>query len=99
MPDDTKKRDFWEKLGSVSVFLSSVVIAAAGLIVSSAYNERQSQRAAEAQEKQHQLAKIQALSTFMPHLSGDKTSREAATFAISALGYPVRFWLIVARGA
>jgi len=88
MQDEKKERDFWDKFGSVSVFLSTVVIAAAGLIVNSAYNERQSQRAAEAQEKQHQLTKVQTLSTFMPYLSGDKTKREAASFAITVLGYP-----------
>jgi hypothetical protein len=88
MPDEKKERDFWDKFGSVSVFMSSVVIATASLVVSSTYNERQSERAAEAQEKQHQLAKVQTLATFMPHLSGDKASREAASFAITALGYP-----------
>ncbi len=81
-------KDLWEKLGGLSVFLSSVVIAGAGLIINSSYNERQSSREADAQQRQHELSKVQTLSTFMPYLSGTKETREAALYAITALGYP-----------
>ena len=86
--DPNKKRDFWDIFGTISVFLSSVVIGAAGLIINSDFNERESQRAKELQNEQQRIAKVQTLSTFMPHLSGSKESREAALFAITALGYP-----------
>jgi hypothetical protein len=85
---ENKKRDFWDKLSTFSIFLSSVVIGIAGLVINSSYNERESLRMKENAEKEHQIAKVQTLATFTPFLSGNKESKEAAVFAISILGYP-----------
>ena len=41
----------------------------------------------EFQQRQHQLARVEALATFMPHLSGTSETREVALFAITTLGY------------
>ncbi len=84
---NSKPKDFWDKVGVFSTFLSSVVIAIAALIVNSTLNARQQQRDNEARQQQHQLAKVQTLSSFMPHLSGTPESRETALYAIQALGY------------
>lgn len=86
--NSNKKRDVWDIFGTVSLFLSSVVIGGAGLLINSSFNERESQRARELQNEQQRLAKVQTLSAFMTPLSGNKESREAALFAITALGYP-----------
>ncbi len=86
--ENTKAKDLWDKLGSLSVFLSSVVLGIAGLYINSTFNERESERAVETQKEQQQIAKVQTLSSFMPHLAAGKEMREAALFAIAVLGYP-----------
>jgi len=82
-----QKRDAWDVFTSVSAFMSSVVIAGAALWVNSTYNDRQQEMARSQAAEQHQLGKIQALAAFMPHLSADNPTREAALFGIAALGY------------
>ena len=90
MKGDTRNetKDIWDKLKALSVVLSSVVIGAAALVVNTTYNERQNQRTVELQQRQHQLAKVQALAAFVPHLSGSPETREIALFTINTLGYP-----------
>lgn len=84
----SKGRTFWDVLPSISTFFSSVVLGIVALVVNASYNERQSIRAADAQEQQRQLNKVQTLVAFMPHLSSNPETREVALFGISALGYP-----------
>ncbi len=96
--DENKKspeqKDAWDKLGGLSTFLSTVVIATVALIVNSTLDLRQQRREDVAKqeqqrlaEEQHQLARVQTLSSFMPHLSGSPESRDTAIYAIQALGY------------
>lgn len=84
----SKRRTFWDVLPALSTFLSTVVLGVVALVVNSSYSERQSIRAREAQEQQHQLNRVQTLAAFMPHLSSTQETREAALFGISLLGYP-----------
>lgn len=83
-----KTHTFWDVFRTISTFLSTVVLGVVALWVNSTYNERQSIRAREAQQEQHQVGRVQALAAFMPHLSSTPETREVALFAISALGYP-----------
>ena len=84
----SKRRTFWDVLPAISTFLSTVVLGVVALVVNSSYTERQSIRAQEAHEQQHQLNRVQTLAAFMPHLSSTQETREAALFGISLLGYP-----------
>jgi hypothetical protein len=52
MTDGAAAKDFWDKLGSVSTFLSSVVIGIVGLWFTNSYNDRQAVRDARLQEQE-----------------------------------------------
>ncbi|HKV54386.1 MAG TPA: hypothetical protein VJN94_07055 [Candidatus Binataceae bacterium] len=92
-----QEKDFWDKFATLSTFLSSVLLAAIGLIFTTTYNAKQtrllSQRAHEEsmrnstlKEQENRIAAITAVDKFMGYLSGDAKTREVAIVAINALG-------------
>jgi hypothetical protein len=83
-----EQKDRWDKLKASSTLIGSVVVGLLTLYVNSSFKAREAAASAEQRKKDDQLARIKALSDFMPHLSGTGAEREAALFAISALGWP-----------
>jgi hypothetical protein len=82
-----KKKDLWDKMGTLSTFLSTVVVAAVGLVVNHAYQERQDARAAILRTQEIQVSRIEVVQSFMTYLTGtDERGRLAAYAAIRALG-------------
>jgi len=69
-------KDFWDKFGAVSVFLSSVVIAFVGTIFTREYDIQQTK-----------INELTILEKFIPHLaSGNRSEQQVAIIEISALG-------------
>lgn len=82
----TKKKDFWDRFSTISVFLSTVIIAGLGSYFTYSYNKQQGAR--EHQNKVHQTKKLemQTVEKFIPHLMGDEKTKEIALLALSTLG-------------
>lgn len=82
-----RPKDRWDKFASLSMFLSSVVIGAIGLIFTYV-NARQEAANREVERRyREQIEKIQTLERFLPHLSGSEAQKKAALAAVRALGY------------
>ena len=74
------KKDFWDKFGKVSTFISTVIIAIAGVIITETFKEKQNKRDSE-------LRKVEILEKFIPHLSsGDSLKYKTSILAIYSLG-------------
>jgi len=83
-----KKKDFWDRFGAISTFLSTVVLAALGLYFTNEYNERQGARDFQAQVHQTRVLEMQTVEKFIPHLTGDEEKKKIALLAITSLGSP-----------
>jgi hypothetical protein len=79
-------KDFWDKVSSVSTFLSSVIIALVGLVFTHSYNERQALRDQVVKEQQLRLAQVELVQKFTPQLTGSATDKKLAIIAIASLG-------------
>lgn len=82
-----RKKDFWDKAGTLSTLFSGVLIALIGFYATNVYDQRQ--REAENARKEQELAvlQVQTMEKFIPHLSsGDESRKKAAIIAISSLG-------------
>lgn len=77
-------KDIWDKFSAVSTFLSGVLIAAAGLVVSAWFNDRQTKRDEVFKAQQSQIQKVEATSKILPMLADDKT-RKVGVLMISEL--------------
>lgn len=83
------KKDFWDRLGSVSSILGGVLVAAFGFYATHVY-DRSSKAAEDANRLRNTTAmELQTLEKFLPHLSsGNERVQQAAILAISSLGTP-----------
>jgi hypothetical protein len=82
------KKDFWDRFGAISTFLSTVVLAALGLYFTNQYNERQGARDFQTQIHQTRVLEMQTVERFIPHLTGDEETKKIALLAITSLGSP-----------
>ena len=74
------KKDIWDKLSSISTFISTVVIAIIGIVVSESYQERQDVR-------NNEIKKVEVLEKFIPHLSSENPVKVTSSIlAIYNLG-------------
>lgn len=74
------KKDFWDKFSSISTFISTVVIAIIGIIISESYKERQDVR-------DNEVKKVEVLEKFIPHLSSENPVKVTSSIlAIYNLG-------------
>lgn len=81
-----RRKDFWDKIASVSAFLSSVVIAALGAYFTHTYQMQQDERSAALRDQELRILRVQTLEQFIPYLKGAEEEKRAAIIAISALG-------------
>jgi hypothetical protein len=81
-----KGKDLWDKISTLSTFLSSVLIAGMGLYFTHVYNTTQNEREINVKNQQNRIAEVQTLEKFMPHLLGSEESKKVAILAISSLG-------------
>lgn len=81
-----KPKDFWDKFGSMSTFVSTVLIAGIGLYFTHSYNSAEAKRRQEQEQRANQVNEVEALAKFMPYLTGtDEPAKKTAIMAISTL--------------
>ncbi len=80
------KKDIWDRFSTVSVFLSTVVIAALGSYFTHSFNEQQGIREYQTQLHQTKILEMQTVEKFIPHLTSDEKTKEIALLALSSLG-------------
>lgn len=81
-----KGKDFWDKFGSMSTFLSTVVIAAIGAIFTHVYNLKQNERNEALKQQEIRIAQIQTVEKFVPYLTGSEDQKKIAILALNSLG-------------
>lgn len=85
--DGKQGKDFWDIFGTISSFLSAILIALFGFYATNIYKSRSQQ--SEDQRKGFELKtlQVQTIEKFFAHLSsGDESKKKAAILAIAALG-------------
>ena len=85
-------KDRWDKIGAISTFLSSVVIAGAATWFTISYQSIQLDQLAQQQkvqlslqEHRNQLQELEAVATFLPHLAGNDSTEISQTLSILAI--------------
>lgn len=81
-----RKKDFWDRFSTISVFLSTVVIAGLGSYFTYSYNKQEGARAHQTQVHQTKILEMQTVEKFIPHLTSDEKTKEIALLAITTLG-------------
>ena len=81
-----QRKDFWDRFSTISVFLSTVVIAGLGSYFTYTFNERQGIREHQTQVHQAKILEMQTVEKFIPHLTGDEKTKEIALLALTTLG-------------
>lgn len=89
----TENKDWWDRLSSISTFLSSVVIAGIGLYFTHSYNAIESARKSDLEKQdnanktyQAQILEMQTVEKFIPHLtSKNEETKKIAILTISTL--------------
>src|SRR5687767_1485542 len=77
---DHKKKDVWDVLSSISIFLSTVVVALLGTYITSVYNDR-------AAARQSRDAQLETIYKFLEPISSDlPQKRHVALITLAALG-------------
>ena len=97
--DSLKKppKDVWDKLQTISIFFSSFLLAAASMVFTTNYNNRQlemakaqNDRDAEQKTNANRIAALQAVEKFMPYLyDKDEDKKQAALLVLDTLGQSV----------
>ena len=82
----SKKKDAWDRFSTISVFLSSVVIASLGTYFTYTYNQKQDALELQAQANQTKILEMQTVEKFIPHLTSDEKTKEIALLALTTLG-------------
>lgn len=90
-------KDIWDKFAAISTFLSGVLIAAAGLLVSAEFNDRQAKRDEAFKTEQNHIQKTEVAYKFLPLLEDDKT-RKVGVLMISELSGDCVFATKLAAG-
>jgi hypothetical protein len=78
-------KDRWDKLASVSTFLSTVFIAGLGGYFTHVYNDRQAERDTIAKEQGFRIAQAELVQKLMPHLNGTEREKKLSLIAIHLL--------------
>jgi S1-C subfamily serine protease len=81
-----KEKDKWDKFAALSTFLSTVIIAAIGLIFTQVYNIKQNERNEALKQQEIRVAQIQTVERFIPYLTGTEEQKKIAILAINSLG-------------
>ena len=81
-----RKKDFWDRFSTISVFLSTVVIAALGSYFTYSYNKQQGVLEHQNQVHQTKILEMQTVEKFIPHLTKDEKTKEIALLALTTLG-------------
>ena len=81
-----QKKDFWDRFSTISVFLSTVVIAGLGSYFTYSYNKQQGTQEHQNQIHQTKILEMQTVERFIPHLTGDEKTKEIALLALTTLG-------------
>ncbi len=81
-----RKKDLWDRFSTVSVFLSTVVIAALGSYFTYSYNKQQGNLEHQTQVHQTKILEMQTVEKFIPHLTSDEKTKEIALLALTTLG-------------
>lgn len=72
-----KKRDLWDKVGTLTPLISGVLISGIGVYFTHSSNVTQ-----------HKIQEVQTIEKLIPHLLGDETEKKMAIIAISTLTSP-----------
>lgn len=91
--DAPKKRDVWERLPTITTFLSTVVLAGLGLLYTNSNERMESERLQqfrdsqmEAQRAQMRIEELKAITSLVPHLaSNDPRTQEVARQMMEAV--------------
>jgi len=75
----TEGKDWWDKFGTLSTLLSTILIALVGGIFTHRFEERQA-------EEQKKVQETQAVAQLMPYLTGTDQQQKRAFVAIKVLG-------------
>ncbi|MCP4075109.1 MAG: hypothetical protein GY744_02865 [Gammaproteobacteria bacterium] len=81
-----QEKDLWDRFSTVSVFLSTVVIAALGSYFTYSYNKQQGILEHQTQVHQTKILEMQTVEKFIPHLTSDEKTKEIALLALTTLG-------------
>lgn len=82
------KKDFWDKLGSITTFMSSIVVALLGIYITEAYKDKQNQQDNLIRREQNRISKAELVHKFIPYFSQtDVRVQRSAILAIYSLGY------------
>ncbi len=74
-----ERKDFWDKVSTLSTILSTILIAAVGGIFTHRFEEQQA-------EEQKKIQETQAVAQLMPYLTGTDQQQKRAFIAIKVLG-------------
>lgn len=80
------RKDFWDRFSTISVFLSTVVIAGIGSYFTYSYNKQQGAREQQNKLYQIKILEMQTVEKFIPHLTGDEKTKEIALLTLTTLG-------------
>jgi len=82
-----KKNSFWDRLGPLSTFISTVIIGGVGLFFTVSYNKQQAIQNKENQRNQSRVLEMQAVEKFIPYLTDtSEKKKEVALLVITTLG-------------
>ncbi len=79
----SRKKDFWDRFSTISVFLSTVVIAGLGSYFTYSYNKQQGAQEHQTQVYQTKILEMQTVERFIPHLTSDEKTKEIALLALT----------------
>ena len=80
-----KPKDRWDKLSSLSGFLSGAIIGGIGLYATATYNARQLDAQNLQKGRELIVQRVQTVEKFFPHLSSDKENVRKAAFEVIAI--------------
>lgn len=80
-------KDFWDKLSSVSILISGVLVTLIGIFATTSYNNRQLESQKDQKSRELQVQRVQTVQGFFPYLTSEKEStKKGALISIAALG-------------
>lgn len=81
------EKDLWDKVASISTFVSGIIVALIGFYATTVYNARQQDSLNAQKERELSVLRVQTVEKFFTHLaSEDQAIRLAALDSIAALG-------------
>jgi hypothetical protein len=84
---EPSEKDVWDKISSLSTFLSGIIVALIGFYATNVYNARQQESLNAQKDRELAVLRVQTAAEFFPHLaSNNQAIRLAALDSIIALG-------------